>query len=110
MRKIWRCSNSQIADILTVRAKSAFGKRPKAQEVPDRSQAKEHARLVVKLRVLATEGNVVAVIFALKVRHTHRDGETPEDGRTNVHVNINLPSAITHYEYQRVSDVTPWDR
>lgn len=40
-------------------------------------------------------GNVMAVIFALKVRHAYREGEAAEGSSTNVQVNINLPSTMT---------------
>ena len=52
------------------------------------------------------EGNVTAVVFALKARHAYSEGLAPEGGSTNVQVNINLPSAMTPEEYQRMVDVT----
>ena len=65
------------------------------QEELDRGRAKEHDEPVAKLHELAMDGNVTAVIFALKARHAYREGEAPEGGRTNVQVNMNLPSAMT---------------
>ena len=53
------------------------------------------------------EGNVTAVIVALKARHAYRQCECVEGGSTNVQVNINLPSAMTPEEYQRMVHVTP---
>lgn len=88
---------------------SALPNQPEVQEALDRGRAKEHDKLVAKLHELAMEGNVTAVIFALKARHAYREGEAPEDGSTNVQVNINLPSAMTPEEYQRMVDVTPRD-
>lgn len=82
-------------------------RQPEVQEALDRGRAKEHDKLVAKLHELAMEGNVTAVIFALKARHAYREGEAPEGGGTNVQVNINLPSAMTPEEYQRMVDVTP---
>ncbi|XHC09064.1 hypothetical protein ABWH98_16105 [Labrenzia sp. ac12] len=73
----------------------------------DLGRAKEHDRLVAKLRELAMEGNAAAVIFALKARHAYREGEGVEGSSTNVLVNINLPSAMTPEEYQRMVDVKP---
>ena len=86
---------------------SALTSEPEVQEALDRGRAKEHDPLVAKLHELAMEGNVTAVIFALMARHAYREGEAPEGGSTNVQVNINLPSAMTPEEYQRMVDVTP---
>jgi len=82
-------------------------RQPEVQEALDRGRAKEHDRLVAKLYELAMEGNVTAVIFALKARPAYREGEAPEGGSTNVQVNINLPSAMTPEEYKRMVGVTP---
>ena len=71
----------------------------------DRGHANEHDRLVAKLHDLAMEGNVTAVIFALNACHAYLEGEAPEGSSTNVQVNINLPSAMTPEEYQRMVDV-----
>ncbi|WP_324754029.1 hypothetical protein [Roseovarius sp. Pro17] len=51
------------------------------------------------------DGNVTAVIFALKARHSYRTGE-PLEGSA-VQVNINLPSAMTPEDYRKLVDVTP---
>ncbi|MEO0487543.1 MAG: hypothetical protein AAF092_16690 [Pseudomonadota bacterium] len=85
-------------------------RQPEVQEALDRGRANEHDKLVAELHELAMEGNVTAVIFALKARHAYREGEAPEGGSTNVQVNINLPSAMTPEEYQRMVDVTPGGR
>lgn len=88
-------------------------RQPEVQEALNRGRAKEHDQLVAKLHERAMQGNVTAVIFVLKARHAYREGEAPEGGSTNVQVNINLPSAMTPEEYQRMVDVTPassnWD-
>lgn len=88
---------------------SALTNQSEVQEGLDRGRAKEHDKLVAKLHELAMEGNVTAVIFALKARHAYREGEAPEGGITNVQVNINLPSAMAPEEYQRMVDMTPGD-
>lgn len=82
-------------------------RQPEVQEALDRGRAIEHDRLVAKLHELAMDGNVTAVIFALKARHSYREGEPLEGGGSAVQVNINLPSAMTPEDYRKMVDVTP---
>lgn len=56
---------------------SALSNQPEVQEAPDQGRAKERYRLVAKLHKLVMEGNVTAVIFALKARHAYREGDPP---------------------------------
>ena len=75
-----------MRDKVAVWVMSAFlGSSPRFGRRWTKDRAKEHDRLVAKLHGLAMEGNVKAVVFALKVRHAHREGSS------NVLVNIALP-------------------
>ena len=74
------------------------------QEALDRGRTKEHGRLVAKPHEQVMEDDVTAVIFALGAWHAYREGEHVEGSSTNVHVNINLPSALTSKGYLRLLD------
>jgi hypothetical protein len=86
---------------------SAIDRRPEVQEALDQGRAIKHKRLVATLHELAMDGNVTAVIFALKARHSYREGEPFEGGGSAVQFNINLPSAMIPEDYRKMVDVTP---
>ena len=105
-------NEASIADALWISPATfkALKKRdPQLIEALELGRAAEHDALVGRLRRLADDGNVVALLFLLKARHGYRDQGPDTNAVQAVAVNITLPEAKTREEYERelAIDVTP---
>jgi predicted DNA-binding protein (UPF0251 family) len=76
---------------------------PEVQEAWEEAKTLEHDMLVNKLFSLAMEGNVIAILFALKARFAYVEGAAATT-QNNVSITFNLPGAKTPEQYRATID------
>lgn len=76
---------------------------PEVHEAWEEAKQLEHDMLVNKLFSLAMEGNVIAILFALKARFAYVEGAAATT-QNNVSITFNMPGAKTPEQYRATID------
>ena len=79
---------------------------PAAQDALDEGRSVEHQKLYSKLMEKAMAGDIVAILFALKCRHSYR--ETVDLNQTNaVQITFQIPGALDPSDYAKLINPAP---